>query len=71
MLKKRHHQRDEIVRNYEVWRMLSCNTAVFVVFAICNVESRLLVASAGVSKLEYYASVSCRRTKGKLVLYWL
>ena len=35
------------------------------------IESRLLGASAGVNKLEYDAGVSCRRTRGKLVLDWL
>ena len=34
MLRKRQCQRDEVVRKYGAWRMLSCNAAVFVVFAI-------------------------------------
>ena len=68
MLRKQHSQHDEVVQKYGAWRMLSCNAAVLVVFALSNDYYR---ASAAVSKLVYDASVSCCRTRGKLVLYWL
>ena len=56
MLRKRHSQRDKVVRKYGAWRMLSCKHCC--VRCVC-VESRLLEASSGLSKLEYDASVSC------------
>ena len=36
MLRKRLSQRDEVIRKYTAWRLLSCNAAVFVVFALSH-----------------------------------